>query len=46
MLVRKDLDKGNSLDDFRPITLIRTQLNILIKVLAKRLAHVVYGLIV
>lgn len=44
-LIRKDLIKGNCKDNFLPITLLNTELKILIKVLAKRLLHVADGLI-
>lgn len=44
-LVRKDTKKGNSLDNFRPSTLLNTNLKSMAKVLAKRLAYVVDGLV-
>lgn len=44
-LIREDLDKGNTINNFRSITLQNTELKILDKGLAKSLARVADGLI-
>lgn len=43
-LIRKDSNKVNIVNNFRPITLLNIELNILAKVLAKRLVRVVSSL--
>lgn len=43
-LIRKDLDKGDCVDNFRLIALLNTEVKILAKVLVKRLARVANGL--
>ncbi|GAB1597330.1 hypothetical protein Ahia01_000009400 [Argonauta hians] len=45
VLLRKDPDKGDAVENFRPITLLNADFKILARVLAKRLALVVSGLI-
>lgn len=44
-LVRKNLDKGDSVDNFKLTTLLNTQLKILVKLLVKRFARVIDELI-
>jgi hypothetical protein len=45
VLLRKDPNKGDHIDNFRPVTLLNTDYKILAKVLSKRLALVVGGLV-
>ena len=45
VLLRKDPNKGDHIDNFRPVTLLNTDYKILAKVLAKRLALVVGRLV-
>lgn len=45
MLVKEDPNKEDFLDNFRVITLLNTELEILVKVLAKRLVRIVDGLV-
>ncbi|GAB1601854.1 hypothetical protein Ahia01_000463900, partial [Argonauta hians] len=44
-LIRKDKNKEDTVQNFRPITLLNTELQILAKVLAKRLAGVIGSLV-
>lgn len=45
LLLRKDPNKGEILDNFKPITLLSERMKILAKMFAKRLALVVEKLI-
>lgn len=44
-LIRKDPDKGDSIDNFKLIPLLNTEVKLSAKVFAKRLVRIVNGLI-